>query len=388
MKPQSEVPRLAPRHRMPPIHSSTPCQGSFVTLVGGEEHVPAALCLKKQMDDVGTSCPLHLALADQIDGTALSIGSADALERAYGRERLIRLSSLVNNLNTAGIPGRRLYEGDAGKATTTSKILLWALPPEQFPLVAFIDIDVLIMRNIDFMLTIKLPAKRPIAAVPIPAACNLQKINHFFNGGVLVFRPKLAEARGLTFVERHIPWPWKGFFPRHNLTWVEQCTPSHDVFRFARLFRGEPDAFRACRLHFQGSLSQRMFIACEKSHTDQSILNHQFAHRWVALDPAYNINARILSPFWTHEHTLACLNSSLSKPLEPDPALANCSDATVIHFVGEPKPWESDLHRPSSVGVRRVWRERCAAFGPFLQPKVKRRQNASRLVPRSSTAAP
>lgn len=272
---------------------ATPCLGTFIALVGTEGHVPAALCFRQQMADVGTRCLLHLAVADQINGSALSDSSWAALGRAYGEDRLIRLSSLASTLaesRTArghagrSAAGRRLFHG-VGKAITTSKIMLWALPPKRFPTVAYIDLDVLVLQNMDHLLT--RPRRKAVGGVPIPISCGFAPTDAFFNGGVLVFKPSLDDAHGLELAEHHTKWPWRGFFPRGDRRWADECAPRDPttgltnlsrIHSFHELRPEHPDAFGVCRAHYNGTLSSRMALACEPSFTDQSIMNHWCPH--------------------------------------------------------------------------------------------------------------
>ena len=319
----------------------------------------AALCFKQQMVHVGTRCPLHLAVADHINGSALSNNSMAALGQAYGEDRIILLSSLLEAAVATGqrAHGRRLFASALGKAITTSKILLWALPPSRFPKVAFIDVDVLVLRNVDSLLQDSL--NESVAAVPMPIACGYERPYALFNGGVVIFRPSLADARGLLDTERHVRSPWHGFFPlsgpsrrsRSNQSsrWADVCSPASEPFRYKALFPGN-QSFRDCRLHYNGTLTGRMTLACERTFTDQSIMNHHFRSRWQPLDRRFNQDARRLSG-----HAIDC--KQMHNP-------EKCS-ASIAHFIGEPKPWK-ELQRSRSVrdgaDLRLLWRERCSPF--------------------------
>ena len=403
------------------------CPGAFMTLVGGEHHVAAALCFKTQMVHVGTTCPVYVAVADQIKGSALLAASIRQLRQSYGPNHIIMVSDLAATaaqtrppsppwsasaaprhnregwvrqpraeafrdlhghdnmsdfVSDEGGPsqhrGRRLYRVGVGKAALFFKLLLWALPPETFPRVAFIDLDVLILTNLDELLRDEhmLVAPNAIAAAPVGLACEKGSASPehantaFFNSGVFVFRPSLTHLHLLLLTEHHVHYPWNGYFPAmKNASWADQCSPKDDVYRFARLFNGSSNAFRDCRLHHNGSLTGRIPKACEPTLTDQSILNRVFGKRWNLLDSRFNVHRQGL---------LGCrfvANASEERVAEGGGAGAETSVSckgkvvSIVHFVGEPKPWDPDRRRRSQPhgatsptfeeSAKMLYRQRC-----------------------------
>jgi lipopolysaccharide biosynthesis glycosyltransferase len=274
--------------------------------------------------------------------------------------------------------GRRLYRVGVGKAALFFKLLLWALPPETFPRVAFIDLDVLILTNLDELLRDEhmLVAPNAIAAAPAGLACEKGSASPehantaFFNSGVFVFRPSLTHLHLLLLTEHHVHSPWNGYFPAmKNASWADQCSPKDDVYRFARLFNGSSNAFRDCRLHHNGSLTGRIPKACEPTLTDQSILNRVFGKRWNLLDSRFNVHRQGL---------LGCrfvANASEERVAEGGGAGAETSVSckgkvvSIVHFVGEPKPWDPDRRRRSQPhgatsptveeSAKMLYRQRC-----------------------------
>ena len=138
-------------------------QRAFVTLVSGEEYARPACCLRRQLLRVGSTCPMHVVIDDR-NGSGTGVGLQAAL-RACGFNRTYSLTSLISSVRGTSAPphsrrllqspqpqlhGRRLlHGGPAGVAATSAKLWLWALPLE---LVAFLDVDVFVAKDIDELL--------------------------------------------------------------------------------------------------------------------------------------------------------------------------------------------------------------------------------------------
>ena len=372
------------------------CLGSFVTLVGGEQHVTAALCFKSQMERVDTTCPVHIAIADHIEGSVPN-ATIDQLRRSYGANHIIRTSGLAATAAQTQPPspwsayrGRRLLKGTTGKILCMVKLLLWALPPERFPLVAFIDLDVLVLQNLDQLLMDKyvLTPPKAIAAAPITTGCGSVPFNTFFNSGVIVFRPSLTDLHKLLLTAHYTNYPWKGYFPRpRSVSWADKCSPRDDVYLFHRLFNSSKTAFHDCRLYHNGSLTGRMDMACEPSFADQSIMNHVFKRNWTRLDTRFNVVARNLSGCHfvanaseesmsaAPELPAAPTKSSLERAesIEQRYSSMSCMGqrTAILHLVGEPKPWDVHHRRqffsnhsigattPTIGSARMLYRQRC-----------------------------
>ena len=174
-------------------------------------------------------------------------------------------------------------------------------------------------------------------------------------------------ATRLTRMARFAAWPFRGFFsygynrfgPPNPKSWVDICSPVDDVGAFERLYPASTNAFRDCRVAHHGAVDIfRMPLACEKKHTDQSVLNHFFrraaphngGHNITELDAKYNVGWR-QGQCTDHEVPESC-----------------GATASIVHFMGEPKPWYATSEKPHSkmsshekMGEhwRRRWSESC-----------------------------
>ena len=84
----------------------------------------------------------------------------------------------------------------AGVAATSAKLWLWALPLE---LVAFMDVDVFVAKDIDELLLQGLDS-----AFGAVSSCSTSK-SRWINGGVLLFRPSMLVVTRLTRYARPSP---------------------------------------------------------------------------------------------------------------------------------------------------------------------------------------
>ena len=296
--------------------SSAPCPGAFATQLSGENYVPLALCLHRQLLQHKSRCPLLVVVDDVTAGRNLSQASFSSLRIAVGASQVVPLSSLVARAfaepeaawpppsQFSGIGGIVGGGGGGGKSSSSNssslgcatinsnqhqcgslassqrknrflgaanKYWLWALDAARYPRVAYLDLDVLLLRNVDALL--HLDFAQPLAAVTSGPLCNARS----FNSGVLVLKPSLITLAWLLLGERFANWPWKGRVPRfqearlssagpvavvvtrtgstargsararnikgrssgstggsggsgimqRNLSWVEQCAPAH-----------------------------------------------------------------------------------------------------------------------------------------------------------------
>jgi hypothetical protein len=131
------------------------------------------------------------------------------------------------------------------------------------------------------------------------------------------------------------------FNPNH---WVDICSPVGDDRAHRRLYPASSNSFQACRFAHHGTMKRyRMPLACERKHTDQSVLNHFFRGNITLLDAKYNVG-------WRQGQC-------------KDEASEACgATASIVHFVGEPKPWHATHGKPSSkIGDywRRRWSKSC-----------------------------
>ena len=225
-----------------------------------------------------------------------------------------------------GAPGRGLREGKALTSTrqlarpagwarrTHQKLLLWALPG--YRTAAFLDVDLLVTRNIDALLHVA--GFAAVSALPYQTAQ--------FNSGVFVFAPDLDEAAALLDLSRRA------------------------VFRLPKGGAAPSSANAADGAASDGGGWVKIAPAGERfALSDQSILNHHFRGKWHRLPYGYNAGVKMIThgaKMWARV------------------------DKAVVHYVGRPKPWEAALGEPRSevsllakrtgtATVLHSWREMC-----------------------------
>ena len=197
----------------PPTTSSTSttttiCRGgSFVSMVAGDAFVAAALCMHQQMQLVRSVCPYILVYDDV--RRPLSNASMQLLTESFGSEALFPVSGLmraVGPLETTStidddghspgqaekalkesVPsphGRRLY---SDSMLTLGKVWLWALPPTRVPVAFHVDLDMLLLENIDDVLS------TPIDGPIMGKLCSKSG----FSTGIFLFRPNASLLAGI-----------------------------------------------------------------------------------------------------------------------------------------------------------------------------------------------
>ena len=171
---------------------------------------------------------------------------------------------------------------------------------------------------------------------PTPARLNAYCGNRFFNSGLLVFKPSMRTLRRLLEVERWVNWPWNGHVPRSGDRWPDICAPRDDPGKSARLYPNKSNPLAFCRaLYGPGKQPGLIAKACESHYTDQSIFNYAFPYH--ALVPgSFNDASRF-----------------------------DIDAAHIVHFVGEPKPWDSKFATgraasPARFNASTLWRQRCS----------------------------
>lgn len=321
-------------------YSTCAQDAAFVTLIANETYVEGALCLRKSLHRVGSACPLVLVVADPLPAAAMmqldtafhpsNIRKLSDLRRRVDRyeQRLLRQSvegaavpPLQGGLASDGASSRRMQQLDAAapiKSTrqlqrargwarrTHQKLLLFAL--QGYRRAAFLDIDMLVVRNIDALLEV----------APFAAVAALPYSTRSFNSGVFVFEPSLSTAAALDDLSM-------------RATFGKASTPA------AGGDRATPSKIRISGAGERFQLS------------DQSILNHHFRDRWQPLPFGYNMGVKV-------RHAA--------------PKLWARVEVAVVHFVHRPKPWEGSLAEPHSpmsrladrMGIEplvRAWRWHC-----------------------------
>ena len=320
--------------------SSPACvNATFVTLLTGVRYAAAAACLPKQLRFVNSTCPLLLVYNDADSSLPLPM-----LRDAYGAHRMLPLRRLKARYNRTrharheappvSGAGRRLFATAAEAANTHQKLWLWALPIKGRAV--FLDIDILLFRNIDALLEIA-PTPQTDGRPGLGAVtCKSKYGERYFNSGVLVFTPSLRALEQLLMYQHFASGLWHGHVPHLGDAWPNICAPIDDPFRAVRMFPNSSRPLGECRnRHGPGRQPGMMSKACESKLTDQSIFNSVFT-RHTAIPRSFNL------------------------------AAGNVDEPTnrIMHFVGEPKPWsDNPFSGRSSEPLRRhatqEWRRRC-----------------------------
>ena len=324
----------------PSSPASACSNGSFVTLITGARYAAAAACLPRQLAMVGSACNMSLVYDDTDAAMPVSM-----LQKAYGSDNMFAISALkaryfewLNGTKTKtdthphqhAKHGRRLYEGQETH-NTHDKLWIFALPMK---LAVFLDIDMLILREVDSLLSME----EQIPPDGIGACtCKSKYGARYFNSGLLVFRPSFKMLQRLLAIDRWASSPWNGHIPHANEKWPDICAPADDPTAHHRMFPNATSSLHECRNKYgPGRQPGMMAKACESKLTDQSIFNHVYTSH-AAVNGLYND---------AHHYML--------------------DRSHIVHFVGEPKPWNTRGYNPKhNVNEQRwnatkEWQLRCA----------------------------
>lgn len=365
------------------------CGGSaFVTMLSGDKYVSGALCLQKQLQRVGSACPLVLVLDDR-PGFALSEATQEQLQQSFGGDAMLPLSYLTKRVAAAlenrsdTTPAFRDWVGAGGSSAYLStstmlmlKLYLWALPRERFERVAILDLDLLILQNVDHLLNRTL-YDGPLLAV----GCGKRRgpKHEFFNSGVMVVEPNLEFAIWALSLSRFVDYPWRGYIgigDKLDRCAAPGCSPTLNAsteggtqtsLRFlcaytmrtlANLSSVSP--FRACLNGVHIGLRPAMSKACEPGRTDQSVINRAALGRWKELSGRLNVPWHMT---------------------QGAPTPGRWGEYDIIHFVSHPKPWADvssfrlKANQVAAVSsLSRIWTEGCQAhgIGPLLRAATGR----------------
>ena len=270
-----------------------PHNGSFVTLLNSDSFVGAALCLHRQLRQVQSNCPLVLLYDDR--SADLSTASVALLESTYGAVNMVPITSLVvafeqrsrasagelapGHLRPRVTHGRRLY---SDVRQTHAKLWIWALSPQRFPRVAYLDLDVLVLANIDDLLAHDMRG-RPLAATP----CTRSTKGHFV-AGLLLITPNVDELPWLLQFARFAKFPWNGRLPggtpslaartgplpawlNNQSHWTNLCAPDDGCSRLDCLpahhtFPNASDPLTACKMAHGGRWAGARKIDLQSRH--------------------------------------------------------------------------------------------------------------------------
>ena len=305
---------------------------TFVTIVANETYVGGALCLQRSLARVRSACPLTLIVADPLPQSAM-----DLLSAKFDPRSILLLSDLRTRLaayqRQQQLSGRRLEIAAQPPALTSTRQLRraegWAKRTHQKLLVfamggykraAYLDIDMLVTRNVDALLE-----QQPFAAV-----AALPYSTKSFNSGVFVFEPSLATAAELDDLSRHA-------------TFSKSTAP------------------QAVRI---GRAGERFELS------DQSILNHHFRGVWRRLPFGYNLGVKVkqVTPKKWDDIDWAVIHFvHRPKPWEPSLADADSQMSRLARKLGiDP--------------LVRAWRWRCAGERKFDEYATAARTRAERVL--------
>ena len=317
--------------------------GSFISWISSDSFTSAAVCLRTMFRRVHTSCRV-LILADD---DQLSSASLTTLRHAYG-SGLLLISELARPP-----AGRRTY---TDIRQTVRKFWLWKLDPVAYPLLFYVDLDVLVAQNLDDVFRFRLTTN--LAATPCGNATSDNAATRRmagFNAGVLLLRPDAKVFELLLQRSRFVNFPWYGIVPRakeviwppngsNKQQWYDVCAPQEVVAdgngtRLAVHIQslGLPIALNAsessewllrqCRSAFNGGIYGWLEKVCAPKVGDQALHNHVLGKSWTRLPTNLNVDARKMT------------GSSLTS-------------ARLVHFLGEPKPWSENARHSRNVAVR------------------------------------
>ena len=313
---------------------------AFATFLSGGGYLPGALCLLSSLRAAGNLCSLVIVLDDRGTETTLSAADAHVLRDKADAENgvVVRLTQLMSTLprlsehvrygirewrnHSAGqsgeestVPllaagaGRRLYEtGGNGTGLFATHAKVWFWSLP-YSRILVLDLDMVVRARIDGLL--RYAFRQEIAAV----GCGFWGASDgelgSFNSGLMLIKPNTSQARA------HLA----------SLTGKRSRYWHHHK------------------------------KACESHVGDQSVLNAEFANNWHQL-PTSLIGA-------AHSGNSRAQRSFNRSGLE-------AIDPAIVHFMGEPKPWEvlQDLRKhegrnatvPSSSTTYGLWRDHCMTW--------------------------
>ena len=274
---------------------------AFVTILAGSHYLPAVNCWLHRMRAVGSTFDrivfydrLSTAVVQRLRATLqageallpiATASSASAAVSGVAKDR--RLYANGTKIRRHYANSTKVRRHDANGTNDTGHMLLkaslWRLT--SFERLAYMDLDMLVLGNLDELLTMRL--EQPLGAVVAMGWrwCRLlaarstngsaaSAARTLFNSGMLIFKPDESIADQ---VDRIVEW-CASIPPR-----VRQ--------RFLKRF---------------------VSLAAEPRATDQTYLNHLFAGRWQRLPDRFN---------WQ------------SPSNEPGRCIR------VLHAIGKPKPW-------------------------------------------------
>lgn len=356
--------------RLPYPSGGCPTGGAYVCLLSGEGQVENVLCLNRQLRRGHSSCPLIVFYDDQ-PAKLLPLTVIMRLKSGLGESNVRSVSWLHaqanfsvdyaergvedNHASARTRTGRQLLEhvGEYLFWGTLSKICLFVL--NEFSRYVFLDLDMVLLSPLDPLMALPMPDDTYIAAVGTGGACPRVVPWEPFNGGLEVLRPSRQQF---------------------DLMMTRMCQFYKNPRNY---FHTGASQFKQVCLQWGGDTKKlpgrmRSFHkVCEVHLTDQSLFNLNFRSNYVRLPYSYNSQP-----------------TRWKKP----PPVANASSIAVMHFIGDPKPWNPlppdrpklrKLNEKWHEVARKLWTEACAVQPPGVDPNEHRErmhQLASVLVGR------
>lgn len=330
-------------------------QGAYVSIMSGEAPIEQVVCLHRQLNRWGPTCPLLLFYHDH----PAALPSATALGKlrsALGEANVQPTSWLFEKANltlrsNAHVMGWSASQRSSSTASTTSsrvrsrsgrrllavegqylfwgtltKLSLFAL--SSYRRLVFLDLDIVLLRPLDALMSVHM-GNSHFAAAGIGGNCPRFAFEPF-NFGIGVLRPsrKIADELLLRICLRYYNVSrFQGFTnqfgdscSRLYTRWNPKTVPGH-MRSFSKV--------------------------CERFRTDQSLFNQHFRANYLRLPYSYNV----VPTRWKR----------------PPPFSNASSRIAVLHFVGDPKPWQVLNANGSRPGMKyhihsissKLWAEAC-----------------------------
>ena len=327
-----------------PRRSCSDYAGVYVSILSGEAAIEQALCVHRQLNRWGATCP-YLVFHDDQPGYELSPAAVGRLKSALGPAHVRPASALYEQTNitrgmrenvtrtirrSAHTAGRRLLQGSAEKRYmffgTVTKVCLLML--EGYQRIVFLDLDVVLLEPLDALIAMQMPLTTYFAGVGLGGHCPFAlRSNEPFNFGVGVLKPSKRIFKGLM---RRLCW-WFDYHyqdPQFRALFGSACATFYPA--------GGPTKVKGNVKSFSK--------VCEKGRTDQSLFNQQIRGNYMRLPYGYN-----------------AIPTRWRKP----PPVRNASAVAVMHFTGDPKPWATLSAREAAANPihaisSKLWKEACA----------------------------
>ena len=257
---------------LPEPPGGCPADGAYVCILSGPSQMENVLCLNRQLRRWRPSCPLlvfyddHPAKqlpADVLARLASELGEANVRSVSWLHAQANFSVGYASYNRTAGVAtaspaeGRLLLEqvGEYLFWGTLTKVCLFVL--KRYSRLVFLDLDVVLLRPLDALMAMPMPADTYVAAVGTGGACPRVVAWEPFNGGIEVLRPSRSH-----------------FDQMMRRLCRFYMSPAHQDQNGAALFTQVCLQWGGRTTGFSGSL-RAYYKVCERFLTDQSLFNLQ-----------------------------------------------------------------------------------------------------------------